>query len=937
MNDQKRYRVIACGVFRREIDAIRAEIPPSILLDILWLELGLHRNPHRLNALIREEIDRLDSSGEPYDAVLLAYGLCSHGITGISSACYPLVIARAHDCITLFLGSKERYQEEFSHSPGTYWFTPGFISGSLQPGRSEKYAGVFHEYEEQYRTYLERFDDPDIARYIIDNQEQAWIANYTRGAYISSGLSGDDELRQKAREYCAHRNWMFTEVPGDLSLIRDLLAGNWDNERFLVVDPGRTITAGDSAAIITTGTVRNDPVYGETCRESFIFDGEYQPCSPTEAAKYAGNTDIVIGIDAGGTYTDAVVISLKDRHILATAKSPTTYHDLSLGIGRALEQLPEGVRSPARRLALSTTLATNSIVEEKGSRTGLILIGYPPETAAMVVVGAGDLKTVVTGSYDIDGEEIEALDEELLLVTASSFIDEGIEALAVSSYMAVRNPDHEERAVALLGEKFTVPIVAGHRLTSDIDAVRRAHTALLNARLTPVIERLVSAMETIAARMGLPGDIRLVTTEASLMNTHEARIAPVRMILSGPAASVMGVRFLCGMESAVMVDMGGTTTDIAVIENGSARRTGRGAVIGNYRTSISATNIRTIGLGGDSWIRWIGKKVQVGPKRVFPISMLAQQTPAVATRLDELKSHNGMDYGLVQPGIFYLLLREPDTRSFLSEQERRALDIIAEGPVSEVDLARRLDYPYFSLLGMERLEELGIVIRSGLTPTDVLVWQKRIGFGDRETAHRMLELYAARAAMSMDAFIDTVWREIHTMTAAGIITEALGTADHETVFPGCHFCEQTFTAGSMVAVNYRLRVPLVGIGAPARLMLERLGGWLDGDMSFPSHGEVANAIGAAAATGGTHIDLLIMAGDKGGYVLYAPSGRSLFRTLDAAKAEAIDIARREALTYTRSMGYEKFSLDIMVTDRTVPTAFDTTIYLDTSLVASLKY
>ena len=135
------------------MDALRETIPGDVELIEVWLEQGLHREPHRLNTLVRDEIAAAEARNEPLDAILLGYGICSHGTVGITSSSYRIVVPRAHDCITLFLGSKERYLEEFSRAPGTYWFTPGFISGGIQPGMSEKYAGIYHQFEENYEKY----------------------------------------------------------------------------------------------------------------------------------------------------------------------------------------------------------------------------------------------------------------------------------------------------------------------------------------------------------------------------------------------------------------------------------------------------------------------------------------------------------------------------------------------------------------------------------------------------------------------------------------------------------------------------------------------------------------------------------------------------------------------------------------------------------------
>ena len=265
----------------------------------------------------------------------------------------------------------------------------------MQPGMSEKYAGVYRQFEDRYEEYRERFGGDELAKYVIDHQEQAFIKNYSRGAYVESGLPGGSALRTKAKKFCEARNWTFAEVTGDLSLVFDLISGNWDDERFLVLEPGETLAVGGVDDVITAkgGRAGEEPGFGIDCERHYLFDEGFREFDAAVEGTFGGG--LVIGVDAGGTFTDAVAVSLDDRKVLAAGKAPTTHHDLSIGIRGALQTLPAAYLSSATRLAISTTLATNAIVEEKGSRTGLILIGYDDDVAARVSTGTDDIKAVV--------------------------------------------------------------------------------------------------------------------------------------------------------------------------------------------------------------------------------------------------------------------------------------------------------------------------------------------------------------------------------------------------------------------------------------------------------------------------------------------------------------------------------------------------------------
>jgi len=409
------------------------------------------------------------------------------------------------------------------------------------------------------------------------------------------------------------------------------------------------------------------------------------------------------------------------------------------------------------------------------------------------------------------------------------------------------------------------------------------------------------------------------------------------MVMSGPAASVEGVRFLTNVDSCVLIDMGGTTTDIAVIEGGSARRTGRGTIVGRYKTSIHATDIRTIGLGGDSRIAWERGRVFVGPKRIIPMCVLAAEHGHIMERLESLRGYSGSDYGLVQPGTFYIIRRLPARQSFLSDRERFILNFLDEGPLSEVDLAHRLGYPYYSLLGLEHLERMGIIITCGLTPTDIMAFEGKLTMWDRSASACLLELYTERTGIPVDEFIERVHTEILRLASSALITEAIS-GNGDLTFPGCRYCHDTFGTEGAVEVAYRLKPVLVGIGAPTRHMLNGMERFLEtGKKIFPKWGEVANAVGAASGAGGMHIDMSIVPDGRGRFLLYSPEGKFTFRTLDDAKSEALRLSRECARTYTRQMGYKQFRLDIRVKDRSAPTAYAGELYIDTSIVSTLKY
>lgn len=229
-------KIIACEALTREIRLASAK--SFHIIDIEYLAFGLHNTPGELRRTIQSKID--DSEGKGYDYIALGYGLCSRGTAEITARSIPIIVPRAHDCITLFLGSRARYNDEFSHHPGTYYYSPGWIErkeGDVQQGFIDDLQA--HSYEEKYREYLEKYGE-DNAKYLIE-QEQQWYQNYTRAAFINMGIGDVEGYRKFTSDIAANRGWEYAEIDGDTSLIERLTGGNWSEDEFLLIEPGNKV------------------------------------------------------------------------------------------------------------------------------------------------------------------------------------------------------------------------------------------------------------------------------------------------------------------------------------------------------------------------------------------------------------------------------------------------------------------------------------------------------------------------------------------------------------------------------------------------------------------------------------------------------------------------------------------------------------------------
>jgi hypothetical protein len=228
--DRKRLLLIACRVLWREFNYYSAQSPHDV--NITYIEQGLHNTPDRLRTTLQEQIDR--TSDGRFDAILLGYGLCSNGIVGLRARSIPLVVPRAHDCITLLLGSKERYREYFDKHPGTYWYSPGWIDCSDMPGPDR--------IEKTFRAYCEKYGEEN-ARYLIERTED-WYKKYDNVAYVDWGFGDTMRFKEVALHCARSLGWNYDELRGEPGLVRRFLEGRWDKEDFLVVAPGEEI-AGD--------------------------------------------------------------------------------------------------------------------------------------------------------------------------------------------------------------------------------------------------------------------------------------------------------------------------------------------------------------------------------------------------------------------------------------------------------------------------------------------------------------------------------------------------------------------------------------------------------------------------------------------------------------------------------------------------------------------
>ncbi len=251
--DTRRFYIVSCHVLWRELCYFAAL--SSVTHEVHFLPQGLHNTPD----LLRSELQKaIDGTPDRCEAVIIGYGLCSNGIEGIVARDKPLAVVRGHDCITLLLGSKERYRAYFDAHPGTYWYSPGWIDTSTQPGKER--------YERALAYYVELYGEEN-AEYLMQ-MEQAWMQNYSNAAYVDLGFGDRERYQEFTRECADFLGWNADFLEGDPRLVRDLLDGNWEDEKILVVPPGHRIVASHDEDTIIEAVPAAEAAEASACRSA---------------------------------------------------------------------------------------------------------------------------------------------------------------------------------------------------------------------------------------------------------------------------------------------------------------------------------------------------------------------------------------------------------------------------------------------------------------------------------------------------------------------------------------------------------------------------------------------------------------------------------------------------------------------------------------------
>jgi len=654
-----------------------------------------------------------------------------------------------------------------------------------------------------------------------------------------------------------------------------------------------------------------------------------------------------LGIDTGGTFTDAVILDARDQ-VAARAKALTTHYDLSRGIAAVLDKLPGERLAAVDLVGLSTTLTTNAVVERRGMPVCVLLAGFTPQQVARSrlrdLVG-DDPVVLLEGGHNPQGVEAAVLDE-VGAVRAIRRHGPRVSAFAISAMFGARNPAHEIRLRELVAEHSGRPVTCGHELSSALDAPRRAVTAAVNARIIPFIRQLVEAVDGMLAGYGIHAPLMVVKGDGSLINKDAALARPVETVMSGPAASVIGASFLSGARHVLVADMGGTTTDIAVVRNGRPRVNPEGAIVGDWPLMIDAIEVHAVGLGGDSEVRYGGGVgIAIGPRRVIPLSLLACQHPEVSERLEQQSrspANSRHNKFIVRFYDNEVLL------SGLNDEQHRAWELRAQGPV---ELDRIVASDRRTARALAHLVRQGLAIYSGFTLTDAAHvlgysdhWSRRAAeAGARVWMAQMKRVYGY-GKWPMDdppAACREILDKLTRIICAKLIEAALPRRYKPMQRDTLDFAERLTALildadpaeRGLIDLSFLKHYRLVGVGAPAATYYPDVAAKLQAALLVPRYAEVANAVGAVMGNVIQKSEIAITQPTQGGFRVHTVDGPRDFGDLDQAVSFAERLASDMAQTLARHAGAIQVDTVLSRHDNRVDDPMDGSVFFGATISA----
>lgn len=485
-----------------------------------------------------------------------------------------------------------------------------------------------------------------------------------------------------------------------------------------------------------------------------------------------------VGIDVGGTTTNAALVD--GNKVVKTAIGPTDHQEILGSLLRTMDRLIEGVDvERIERVVLSTTLITNLIAEGKADRVGLVLIPGPG-------VDPRDYRfktepVILEGAVDYRGREIAPLKDDQIKAAAQSLADQGYRKVAVVGKFCQRNHDHEIHVRDIFSKAApAIDVEMGHRVSGQLNFPRRAATTMLTLATRDRYRRFAEQAKRAIRERGIKAPIYILKADGGTLPLERSLDRPVETIFSGPAASVMGVMALTPeVQTSVVVDIGGTTTDLALILSGKPLLSSKGAKIEDMLTHVRAFAVRSIGIGGDSVVRASNGKITVGPDRAGPAFALGGPEPTPTDAIMVLGLTNLGETSLARKGVGIIAKTLGCSTEYAA---RMIVDTVVDRIVDTVNMMfleweQEPAYRVWELLQRTKARPQNVVGVGGASPSLVPLVAKRLNavaiIPEHAPVANAIGAAVARPTMTLSIRIDTE-RGMYTVEEDGTLGEAKG-------------------------------------------------------------------------------------------------------------------------------------------------------------------
>ena len=621
---------------------------------------------------------------------------------------------------------------------------------------------------------------------------------------------------------------------------------------------------------------------------------------------------IGIGIDTGGTYTDAVAYDFIGKNILGTAKSLTTKENLTVGILGALNGLPDDLLKQAELVSLSTTLATNACVEDKGGKAKLIFFGGDKNVIAENgrKYGLPNVEDIyIQESYtDFWGGTEKEPDWELFagkIETEEEF--NNLDGVGIIEMNAMKNGAVvEKKAKEIFTKKHDIPVVCSHELFSELNCLQRGSSTLLNAGLFPVIKEFLDAIKIAMKERGINASFVIVRSDGSLMSEEFASVRPVETLLCGPAASVIGSTQLAGESNCVIIDMGGTTTDIALVKDNIPVTAVDGVSIGKWKTFVNGLYVKTFGLGGDSAVHYNDNGLILEDYRIIPLCIAAEKYPVITDNLRKLLANTENRHAKYLHE-HYILIKDIKESVYYTEEEKKFCEALKNNPLILREAATAVGKDIYTL-NVSRLLKEGVVQMCGLTPTDIMHIKGDFNKYSVEASMLGAKFAAFNSGVTTEDLCDMVYDEVKRKIYLNVVKVMLENKYNYYMKNGVNkdvefFINESYAMAKLgikdglVSAIFETEFSLVGIGAPIHIFLNDVAKMLGTKVVIPQYYGVANALGAISgnicATYSVEIKPNYSSGGITGYTVFGENVKT-FKRLDEAENFAVSEAREGA-------------------------------------------